>query len=56
MEVCHEKARIKEMWHGNCEYVAEVDKELAEKDAEIAALKERLNQTEEGLGEVEPST
>ena len=55
MEVYHEKARIKEMWCGNCEYVAEVDKELTEKDAKIAALKERLSQTE-GSGEVKPST
>ena len=56
MEVCHEKAHIKEMCHGNCEYVAEVNKELAEKDAEIAALKETFSRTEEGSGGVKPST
>ena len=53
MEVCHEKAHIKEMWRGNCEYTTEVDKELAEKDAEIADLKERPSRTSE---RVEPST
>ena len=42
MQLCHSKARIKEVWRNSCECLARQDNEIALRDAEIAELKQRL--------------
>ena len=50
-----EKARAKEMWRANCEYLAEHDELIAAKDAEIELLKGRLATAEQQRQEQTPS-
>ena len=42
MQLCHTKARIKEVWHNSCECLAQQDNEIALKDAEIEELRWRI--------------
>ena len=42
MQLCHTKARIKEVWHNSCECLAQQDNEIALKDAEIEELRRRI--------------
>ena len=38
------KGRVKEMWRNNCQYVTEIDEELASKDTEIQRLQEQIQE------------
>ena len=42
MQLCHSKARIKEVWRNSCECLGRQDNEIALRDAEIAELRQRL--------------
>lgn len=42
MQLCHSKARIKEVWRNSCECLVRQDNEIALKDAEIEELKQRM--------------
>ena len=50
-----EKARAKEMWRANCEYLAEHDELIAAKDAEIELLKGQLATANQQRQEQAPS-